>query len=106
MLFLCHLEQVSGTIPQNSVQRCTTPFIGLSTYWHEKFSRIYFKKSSPSKPLTLTIPDNVENYEPAPQASIFFSTVNTDMRLRGDLIEVYKIMRGIDKVNNKGLFPE
>eukprot|EP00061_Rhincodon_typus_P018000 g46974.t1 len=26
-------------------------------------------------------------------------------RLRDDLIEVYKIMRGIDKVNNKSLFP-
>eukprot|EP00061_Rhincodon_typus_P002140 g16716.t1 len=26
-------------------------------------------------------------------------------RLRGDLIVVYKIMRGIDKVNDKGLFP-
>eukprot|EP00061_Rhincodon_typus_P010496 g34836.t1 len=27
-------------------------------------------------------------------------------RLRGDLIELYKIMRGIDKVNSKGLFPK
>ena len=26
-------------------------------------------------------------------------------RMRGDLIEVYKIMRGIDKVNGQGLFP-
>ena len=26
-------------------------------------------------------------------------------RLRGDLIEVYKIMRGIDRVNNWKLFP-
>eukprot|EP00061_Rhincodon_typus_P015150 g42669.t1 len=26
-------------------------------------------------------------------------------RLRGHLIEVYKIMKGIDKVNSKGLFP-
>eukprot|EP00061_Rhincodon_typus_P010618 g35050.t1 len=26
-------------------------------------------------------------------------------RLRGDVIEVYKIMRGIDKVNNQDLFP-
>ena len=26
-------------------------------------------------------------------------------RLRGDLIEVYKIMRGIDKVNSWKLFP-
>eukprot|EP00061_Rhincodon_typus_P008704 g31551.t1 len=26
-------------------------------------------------------------------------------RLRGDLVEVCKIMRGIDKVNGKGFFP-
>jgi len=26
-------------------------------------------------------------------------------RVRGDLIEVYKIMRGNDKVNSQGLFP-
>jgi len=27
-------------------------------------------------------------------------------RLRGDLIEVYKIMRGIDKVDSQHLFPK
>eukprot|EP00061_Rhincodon_typus_P012648 g38518.t1 len=28
------------------------------------------------------------------------------MRLRGDLIEIYKIMRGIAKINSKDLFPK
>eukprot|EP00061_Rhincodon_typus_P007525 g29295.t1 len=28
-----------------------------------------------------------------------------DKRLRGDLTEVYKIMRGMDRVNGQGLFP-
>eukprot|EP00061_Rhincodon_typus_P006553 g27310.t1 len=26
-------------------------------------------------------------------------------KLRGDLIEVYKVMRGMDKVNDKSIFP-